>query len=131
MDALLKIFADREKENKALDDRYISPIPQGLRWRDWASNDEGITGDVLLDFIDNRLIPGLKALKPCPGDDPRGFIIKEFFQDVSNYMKSGGIIPCRGISNIMRIKIWWTSWLPTRLSRGLRTPELNSIYPTR
>lgn len=88
----LKIFADREKEYKTFDDDYISPIPAGLSWGEWAGNDEGITGDALLDFINNRLFPGLKALAFGPGDDPRGYIVREVFQDAYNYMKSGTLI---------------------------------------
>ena len=77
----LKIFDDKEKEYKLLGDAYKSPIPRGLRWRDWAGDDEGITGDTLLDFINNKLFPGLKERQFGPGDDPRGFIVKEIFED--------------------------------------------------
>jgi type I restriction enzyme M protein len=34
----LKIFDDREKEAEAMEDRYRSPIPANLRWRNWAAN---------------------------------------------------------------------------------------------
>jgi len=36
----LKIFDDREKEAEAIEDRYRSPIPANLRWRNWAANPE-------------------------------------------------------------------------------------------
>jgi type I restriction enzyme M protein len=88
----LKIYDDKEQEYELLDDHYKSPIPNGLRWRDWAGDDEGITGDTLLDFINNKLFPGLKELQFVPGDDPRGFIVKEIFEDAYNYMKSGTLI---------------------------------------
>lgn len=88
----LKIFDDKEQEYELLDDDYDSPIPEGLRWRDWASDDEGITGDALVEFINNKLFPTLKELAFGPGDDPRGFIVKEVFQDAYNYMKSGTLI---------------------------------------
>jgi type I restriction enzyme M protein len=88
----LKIFDDKEQEYELLDDSYKSPIPNGLRWRDWAGDDEGITGDTLLDFINNKLFPGLKERQYGPGDDPRGFIVKEIFEDAYNYMKSGTLI---------------------------------------
>src|SRR5450759_3714261 len=64
----LKIFNDREKELELLRDNYKSPLPQNLRWSDWASNDEGITGDVLLDFVNNTLLPKLKSLTGGAGD---------------------------------------------------------------
>jgi len=59
----LKIFDDREQEMKLLNDIYKSPIPQDLRWSDWAIDEEGITGNELLDFVNNSLLPNLKELK--------------------------------------------------------------------
>ena len=47
----LKIFDDREAEIELLEDKYESPIPEKLRWRNWATDSEGITGDELADFI--------------------------------------------------------------------------------
>ena len=32
-------------------------MPAGLHWDEWASNDEGITGDELLAFIDQNSFP--------------------------------------------------------------------------
>jgi type I restriction enzyme M protein len=48
----LKIFDDYEAEQELMGD-YESPIPEKFRWRNWAADEEGITGDVLLDFIDD------------------------------------------------------------------------------
>ena len=88
----LKIFDDREQEYELLDDRYRSPIPARLRWRTWAANPEGLTGEELVDFINNDLFKTLKNLSYGPDDDPRGFIVKEVFEDAYNYMKSGTLI---------------------------------------
>lgn len=88
----LKIFDDREQEYELLDDDYRSPIPVGLRWRDWAADDEGITGDELLKFLNDKLFPGLKGLETGPGADPRGAIVRGVFEDAYNYMKSGTLI---------------------------------------
>ncbi|MCB9009932.1 MAG: SAM-dependent DNA methyltransferase [Ardenticatenaceae bacterium] len=87
----LKIFDDNE-EVYEWDDAYQSPIPDGLRWRDWAADDEGITGDGLLAFVNNELFPTLKELSFAPGSDPRGFIVQELFADSYNYMKSGTLM---------------------------------------
>jgi type I restriction enzyme M protein len=46
----LKIIDDQDQERELFDKNYVSPIPKGKRWRDWAANPEGITGDTLLDF---------------------------------------------------------------------------------
>lgn len=88
----LKIFDDKEKEYELLDPKYKSPIPQDLRWRNWAADDEGITGDILLDFVNNKLFRKLKELSFVEGDDPRGFVVKQVFQDGYNYMKSGTLM---------------------------------------
>ncbi len=48
----LKVFDDAESEREMMEDRYRSPIPSKLRWRNWAADAEGITGDELLDFVE-------------------------------------------------------------------------------
>jgi type I restriction enzyme M protein len=88
----LKIFDDREAEYE-LENGYISPLPAELRWREWAANDEGLTGDELLSFIDHKLFPELKNEdKMLNGGDPRGKIIYQVFADSYNYMKSGTLL---------------------------------------
>lgn len=42
----LKIYDDKEREFELMIDGYVSPIPEEYKWRNWAGNDEGITGDV-------------------------------------------------------------------------------------
>jgi type I restriction enzyme M protein len=88
----LKIFDDREQEYELMEDHYKSPIPKKMRWRNWAADPEGITGDELLDFVNNNLFPTLKNLSFAPGADPRGFVVREVFADSYNYMKSGTLM---------------------------------------
>ena len=88
----LKIFDDKETEYELQDTFYKSPIPDNLRWRNWASNDEGITGDKLLDFINNDLFNTLKEMSIGPDSDPKGRIVRDIFADSYNYMKSGTLI---------------------------------------
>ncbi|MFC1787157.1 N-6 DNA methylase [Halobacteriota archaeon] len=88
----LKIFDDKEEETEAIDDNYESSMPEDLRWRNWAEYDEGITGEELLDFINNKLFKELKELEAEEGDDPRKFLIKSIFKDSFNYMKDGTLI---------------------------------------
>ncbi len=95
----LKIFDDKESEYELLDSNYKSPIPEELRWRNWAVEDTGITGDELIDFINEKLFPGLKNMSWQKGDDPKGFIVKEIFQDSYNYMKSGTLM--RQVINVI------------------------------
>ncbi len=49
----LKIFDDRESEWERQQDDYRSPLPEAYRWRNWAANAEGMTGDVLKQFLNN------------------------------------------------------------------------------
>ena len=56
----LKIFADKEEEWELVLDDYNSPIPPELKWNTWASNEEGLTGDPLMNFVNNQLFPTLK-----------------------------------------------------------------------
>src|ERR1700751_153672 len=58
----LKIFDDREKEKAIVRDAYRSPLPKHLRWTNWAVDAEGITGEALLEFVNNTLLPKLKSL---------------------------------------------------------------------
>ncbi|MBF0238856.1 MAG: SAM-dependent DNA methyltransferase, partial [SAR324 cluster bacterium] len=88
----LKIFDDKEQVYALEDEEYHSPIPERLRWSSWASNAEGMTGDELLEFINNDLFKTLKNLSLAEGGDPRGFIVKNVFEDGFNYMKSGTLI---------------------------------------
>lgn len=87
----LKIIDDQERQSELIDDSYHSPIPESLRWRNWAIDPEGITGDELLDFVNNKLFRELKDLSTNP-DDKLGLLVKEIFNDSFNYMKSGTLI---------------------------------------
>ncbi|HKL76742.1 MAG TPA: class I SAM-dependent DNA methyltransferase [Gammaproteobacteria bacterium] len=87
----LKIFDDREQEWEMFNEDYRSPIPEPLRWRHWAADPEGMTGDELKAFVDNDLFPGLQQLQ-ARGEDYRGVVIRNVFEDAYNYMKSGQLM---------------------------------------
>ena len=88
----LKIFSDKDKELELLDDTYKSPIPDQFHWvkekGNWAGDDEGITGDELLEFVDRQLFPALRNLDLSTGNQ-RAVIVREVFEGNNNYMKSG------------------------------------------
>ena len=54
----LKILDDKDQELEAMDEsgKFQSPIPKNLQWRNWAADDEGITGDALRDFIEKDFL---------------------------------------------------------------------------
>lgn len=87
----LKIIDDKDAELELIQDNYKSPIPQKLQWRNWAGNDEGMTGEDLKNFIDQKLFPGLKNLDVSTGSK-RVLLIREIFEGTNNYMKNGTII---------------------------------------
>ena len=88
----LKIFDAQEEELEFEQDNYRLPIPERLLWRNWAADAEGITGDALLDFVNNDLFDSLKNLPAQIDLNPRGFVVKEAFSDAVNYMKNGTLL---------------------------------------
>jgi len=86
----LKIFDDREEELELRLDNYKSPLPKYLRWRNWAKDDEGITGKELLDFVNDTLLPKLQSLSG--GADKIAGLIRMTFEDANNYMKNGTLM---------------------------------------
>lgn len=88
----LKVFDALEEELELTRDNYASPLPEEMRWRNWAADPEGMTGDELLDFVDNQLFITLKNLNADPVRNPRGFVVRSVFEDAYNYMKSGHLL---------------------------------------
>ena len=102
----LKVFDYKEEENE-LDDDYKPVIPEGYRWRDWANplNEDGEpdvknqkTGQELISFVDNELIPVLrgdavtidgKSKVIFDSNDERALLVKQVMRDATNLMKNG------------------------------------------
>ena len=84
----LKIFSDKDKELELMDDNYTSPIPAELHWDQWAGDDEGMTGDELLQFVDRKLFPTLSGIDLSTANR-RAVLVHEVFSNNYNYMKSG------------------------------------------
>ncbi len=88
----LKVFDDHETQKETLEDNYRSPIPARLRWRSWAKNSEGITGDELLDFVNNDLFKTLKELPITGKNAAISGVVRGVFEDAFNDMKSGTLV---------------------------------------
>lgn len=87
----LKILDEKDQELELLRKNYRSVVPEKFQWRSWAANPEGITGDELIRFIDHPtdgLFVSLKDLKAAHAPARAG-IVREVFDSVNNYMKSG------------------------------------------
>lgn len=98
----LKVY-DAQEENWEFDDEnYQSIIPENCRWRNWAVDDgkgTALTGDHLLDFVNNTLFPTLKNLDVDSSTDIRKAIVKSTFEDANQYMKDGVLL--RQIVNVI------------------------------
>lgn len=90
----LKVF-DAQEEELELEfelNNYKSPIPEQFLWRNWAEDAEGITGDSLLEFVNDELFPNLKNIIAPLDLNPRGYVVKAAFSDAFNYMKNGTLL---------------------------------------
>jgi len=88
----LKIYDDREQEWQVTGVGYKSPLQSRFRWSNWAKDPEGMTGEELIDFVNNDLFPSLKRLATAAGVSPHGRVIGSVFEDAYNYMKSGTLL---------------------------------------
>ncbi|MEC0711338.1 class I SAM-dependent DNA methyltransferase [Bacillus haynesii] len=98
----LKIYDAKEEAWELYDDNYKSIIPEGLKWRDWAvdlKDGEALTGDALLDFVNNKLFPTLKNLEIDEETPMSQIIVKSAFEDANNYQKDGVLL--RQVINII------------------------------
>ncbi|HFI2692646.1 TPA: N-6 DNA methylase [Streptococcus suis] len=91
----LKIYDSRELDWELEEDEYESIIPEELKWRNWAHAEKGeqvLTGDDLLEFVNNKLFKELKELEITPNMPIRKSIVKSAFEDANNYMKNGVLL---------------------------------------
>lgn len=98
----LKVYDSKEEDWELYNDDYESIIPEDLRWRNWALDNmdgEALTGDDLLDFVNNKLFPTLKNLKINELTEKRKIIVKEVFEDTNQYMKDGILL--RKVINVI------------------------------
>ena len=91
----LKVYDAKEKNWEFEDDNYQSIIPENCRWSAWAHDDksgEALTGDSLLEFVNNTLFPTLKGLEVTPETPVQKSIVKTTFEDANQYMKDGVLL---------------------------------------
>lgn len=98
----LKVYDTKEEDWEYDDDDYTSIIPEKCRWRNWAVDDgkgTAITGDELLNFVNNTLFPTLKSLEVNKTTPIKKAIVKTTFEDTNNYMKDGVLL--RQVVNVI------------------------------
>ncbi len=98
----LKVYDAKEQDWEFDDENYVSIIPDNCRWANWAVDDRSgnaMTGDTLLNFVNNVLFPTLKGLEVSKETPIRKSIVKTTFEDANNYMKDGVLL--RQVINII------------------------------
>ena len=98
----LKVYDAKEQDWEINDDDYESIIPEECRWINWAHDDRSgsaMTGDTLLNFVNNTLFPTLKNLEVDPETPIKKSIVKTTFEDANQYMKDGVLL--RQVINII------------------------------
>ena len=98
----LKVYDAKEQDWDMDEDNYQSIIPEECRWSNWAVDDKSgnaMTGDTLLNFVNNTLFPTLKSLIVTPETPIKKSIVKTTFEDANNYMKDGVLL--RQIINVI------------------------------
>lgn len=88
----MKLFDSKEDEweikASLKGQTYSSSIPDKYRWKNWAKDERGMTGDELIEFVEQMF----KDLKQLPVNNVRDKIVHDVFADTHNYMKSGTIL---------------------------------------
>ena len=98
----LKVYDAKEQDWEWDDEDYTSIIPEKCRWQNWAHDDKtgtALTGDKLLDFVNNKLFPTLKNLPVDVSTPIKKAIVQTTFADANNYMKDGVLL--RQVINVI------------------------------
>lgn len=98
----LKVYDAKERDWDMDEADYHSIIPEACRWCNWAVDDrsgKAMTGDTLMNFINNELFPTLKGLNVTPDMSIKKSIVRTTFEDANNYMKDGVLL--RQVINVI------------------------------
>ncbi len=98
----LKVYDAKEQDWEFNEDDYESIIPDNCRWSSWAADDhsgKAMTGDALLNYVNNTLFPTLKNLPVTPETPIKKAIVRTTFEDANQYMKDGVLL--RQVINII------------------------------
>lgn len=98
----LKVYDAKEQDWEFDDEDYVSIIPEGCRWQNWAVDDKSgtaMTGEQLLNFVNNTLFPTLKKLLVDASTPIKKAIVQTTFADANNYMKDGVLL--RQVINVI------------------------------
>jgi type I restriction enzyme M protein len=95
----LKCFDDLEQRRELTEKKYRPALEPPYRWRDWAGDpDRGFTGETLLKFVNDELLPYLRNLVGTGTADSRD-ILATVFKETYNRMLSGYLL--RDVINLV------------------------------
>lgn len=102
----LKIYGAKEESwsvvGSSRADSYKSIIPDEFHWENWAKDNKdgkALTGEPLLEFVNQKLFPALKNLNIDINTPIRQSIVKTVFEDANQYMKDGVLL--RKVINVI------------------------------
>ncbi len=87
----LKAFDGLEQNREVVEHGYRPAIEPPFRWRDWAADANGMTGESLLKFVNDDLLPYLRGLTGTSSHDPRD-VLAAVFKETYNRMLSGYLL---------------------------------------
>ncbi len=94
----LKAFDDLEQNREVTEKNYRPAIDEPHRWRSWAADPDGPTGETLLSFVNGDLLPYLRGLSGTGSQDPRD-VLAAVFKETHNRMLSGYLL--RDVVNLV------------------------------
>jgi type I restriction enzyme M protein len=87
----LKAFDGQEHDREIVEHDHKAAIEPPYRWRDWAADPNGMTGDALVKFVNDELLPYLRGLTGTGSHDPRD-VLAAVFKETYNRMLSGYLL---------------------------------------
>lgn len=87
----LKAFDGLELNREVTASNFQPAIEAPYRWRDWAADPNGPTGEALLKFVNTKLLPYLRGLSGAGSHDPRD-VLAAVFKETNNRMLSGYLL---------------------------------------
>jgi type I restriction enzyme M protein len=87
----LKAFDGLEQSREVTDEAFRPAIEPPYRWRDWAEDPNGSTGEALLKFVNDDLLPYLRGLTGTGAHDARD-VLAAVFKETNNRMLSGYLL---------------------------------------
>ncbi|MPM41880.1 putative type I restriction enzymeP M protein [bioreactor metagenome] len=120
----LKAFDFKEQEWETTEEDYYPVIPEKYRWKNWAQDAEGITGDALLAHID-AMFADLRELDTSDDPKHRKWLIRSIMESVNNFMKSGTLL--RQVINKINEEIDFYSMPSGHLFNGLYETMLKDL----